>query len=146
MNRTDVEKFIHANFGGILQEYPWSDTPNYAVFRHQDTRKWFALLYDESYTTFLRQNPQLPKLNPKAAVNPDATVSAINLKSDPDLIEALIYQEGILPAYHMNKHHWLTILLDGSCPDAKIQQLIDLSYNLTMKKLSRKLESASPNK
>lgn len=134
MNRLDVEKFIHENFAGILQEAPWANTPSYAVFRHQDNRKWFALLYDEPYTTFLRQNPQLSKLNPKVAKGPNAIVSALNLKSDPDLIEELIYQKGILPAYHMNKRHWLTILLDDSCPNDRIKQLIDLSYQLTMQK------------
>lgn len=134
MDRATVEKFIHENFAGILQEYPWADSPSYAVFRHQDNRKWFALLYDITYATLIHQNPSLVKHNRQAARDSQTIVSAVNLKSDPDLIEELIHKKGILPAYHMNKRHWLTILLDDSCPDAQIKQLIDLSYHLTMKK------------
>lgn len=33
--------------------------------------------------------------------------------------------------YHMNKEHWITILLDGTVPKQKICDLIDISYDLT---------------
>ncbi len=131
MDRKAVEQFIYQNFSGFTEEYPWEKTPNYAVFRHQDNHKWFALLYEINYSTIIRQNPQLTAYNFSAKQSPRGKVSAINLKSDPDLIEDLTYAQGILPAYHMNKRHWLTILLDGSCPDAEIAQLIALSYRPT---------------
>lgn len=118
MNRAATETFIHENFAGIIQDYPWEDSPEYTVFRHADNRKWFALITQIKYSTFGVDRPGL--------------VNIINLKSDPDLIEDLLHEPGILPAYHMNKRHWITILLDDSCPASQIQNLIDLSYRLTM--------------
>ena len=43
-------------------------------------------------------------------------------------------ENGILPAYHMNKEHWITILLDGTVPEQKICDLIDISFDLTRRK------------
>ena len=40
-------------------------------------------------------------------------------------------QRGILPAYHMNKEHWITIVLDSPFPEEEIYNLINLSYDLT---------------
>lgn len=117
MNRTAAETFIHENFGGIVQDWPWPETPEYAIFRHADNRKWFALFMTLPGTTL-------------GLALPDP-VDALNLKSDPDLIDELRHTPGILPAYHMNKRHWLTVLLDGSCPDDRLCSLIALSYRLT---------------
>ena len=38
---------------------------------------------------------------------------------------------GILPGYHMNKKHWITVRLDGSVPDEEIEKLVRLSYDIT---------------
>ena len=45
--------------------------------------------------------------------------------------DMLIQQEGILPAYHMNKQHWITVLLDGTVPQDKVFDLIDMSFVAT---------------
>lgn len=121
MNRLEVEKFIHQNFGGIAQDYPWADSPEYTVFRHADNHKWFALIMTVQYATI--------------KVNQTGTVDILNLKSDPDLIDDLIKTPGILPAYHMNKRHWVTVLLDGTCLADRVKTLVDLSYQLTAKHL-----------
>lgn len=118
MNRTQTETFIQENFAGILQDCPWEDTPDYTVFRHANNRKWFALIANAKYQTL--------------GLDQSGNVDFINLKCDPDLLEDLLRQPGILPAYHMNKRHWLTIPLDNSCPANQIKNLIDLSYRLTM--------------
>ncbi len=55
----------------------------------------------------------------------------LNVKSSPLLIGSLREELGFLPAYHMNKDHWVTILLDGSVPFAKIQDLLAWSYEQT---------------
>lgn len=39
----------------------------------------------------------------------------------------------ILPGYHMNKKHWITICLDGSVPIDDICRKIDESYLLAKK-------------
>lgn len=127
MNRSETEQFIHENFAGIIQDWPWEDTPEYSVFRHADNRKWFALVANVKYQTLDIDKPGI--------------VDFINLKCDPDLIEEAITHPGILPAYHMNKRHWITILLDGSCVDSELKNLIDLSFRLTAK---RQKKSPSP--
>lgn len=68
-------------------------------------------------------------------VNQTGTVDILNLKSDPDLIDDLIKTPGILPAYHMNKRRWVTVSLDGTCSADRVKTLVDLSYQLTAKRL-----------
>lgn len=119
MNRKQTEKFIHENFAGIIQDYPWADTPEYTVFRHTDNCKWFALIASVPYHTLGIDRPDV--------------VNFINLKCDPDLIEEVVTRPGVLPAYHMNKRHWITLLLNGSCAASEIKALIDLSFRLTAK-------------
>ena len=43
----------------------------------------------------------------------------------------MVTQTGFAPAYHMNKKHWLTILLNGSVNDDEIYNLLDMSYEMT---------------
>lgn len=40
----------------------------------------------------------------------------------------LVY--GFLPGYHMNKEHWITMLMDGTVSEAKILDFLDMSYDL----------------
>ena len=49
-----------------------------------------------------------------------------------------LLQPGILPGYHMNKEHWLTILLDGTAEDGLIRELFEISYSLTKEKKKRR--------
>ena len=42
----------------------------------------------------------------------------------------IIQTYGFLPGYHMNKQHWITILLDGSVSEAKVLDFLDMSYDL----------------
>jgi predicted DNA-binding protein (MmcQ/YjbR family) len=62
----------------------------------------------------------------------------VNLKCEPELSELLREKyDAIKPGYHMNKRHWITITLDSSIPDHDVCFLIDLSYELVIKKLSK---------
>ena len=40
-------------------------------------------------------------------------------------------ENGIFPAYHMSKAHWLTVALDGTVKEDKLKFLTDMSYDLT---------------
>jgi len=56
---------------------------------------------------------------------------SINLKCDPENGVQLREQYAcVLPGYHMNKRHWITVLMDGSMPDKLIKNWIDHSYEL----------------
>jgi len=62
-----------------------------------------------------------------------------NVKCDPDKAEELreIYVS-VIPAFHMNKKHWNTIILDGQIPSKLIREWIDDSYSLVIKSLPLK--------
>ena len=117
--REEIEKYINENYD-ILQEHPWKDNPNDTTFKHKNNKKWFALIMDVPFQ--------------RLKINKDGIVDIINLKNIPEIIGGLRKEKGILPAYHMNKEHWITVLLDGTVPKEKICELIDLSYDLTEKK------------
>ena len=74
-----------------------------------------------------------------ALLTEDEDPLAVNLKCDPDEALALraAYPDSILPAYHMNKRHWNTLVLDGSLPDDVVAELIDQSYELVVSGLPR---------
>jgi predicted DNA-binding protein (MmcQ/YjbR family) len=62
----------------------------------------------------------------------------INLKCDPDDALALrAAYPAITPGYHMNKRYWNTLTLDGSVPDPLVRELIDQSYELVIRGLSK---------
>ncbi len=87
------------------------------VFRHASNRKWFALTMSIPYRTL--------------GIHKDGDVDILNVKCDPILIGSLRGKPGILPAYHMNKDKWVTLLLDGSAERSDIESLLALSYELT---------------
>ncbi len=116
MNRNEIIKYIKKKYS-IAPEYLWARTPNFAIFRHSHNRKWFAAIVDVT--------------EDKLGLEGDSLVDALNLKCDPQLVGSLRKQQGILPAYHMNKEHWITVLLDGSVSKDEICTLINLSYDLT---------------
>ena len=117
--RQEIEKYINDNYD-VLQEYPWNDYPEDTTFKHTDNKKWFGLIMVIPYD--------------RLKINKTGTVDVLNVKCVPEMIGSLRQEDGILPAYHMNKEHWITILLDGTVPMHKIFDLIDLSYDLTSKK------------
>ena len=102
----------------VSPEYPWKKPPSGAVLRHEDNRKWFALVME------------VP--SERVGLPPGKVLDVVNLKIDDLFLrDMVIREEGILPAYHMNKLHWITVFLDGSVPEERIYELIDLSFTAT---------------
>lgn len=114
--RETVTSFASA-LDNVQIDNPFKKFPAYIVFRHQDTGKLFGLI----------ANVEKRKLG----INADDTVDIINIKADPEMISILKAFPGYLPAYHMNKNHWITILLDGSVKEKQIIELLKTSYYLT---------------
>lgn len=98
-------------------EYPWRDDPGSAVLRHAGNRRWFAVLL-----TVPRQKLGLPGAG---------RVDIVNLKCDPILIGSLRGQPGFLPAWHMNKEHWISVLLDGATDPDQLAFALEISHTLT---------------
>ena len=130
MDRQTVYEYIKKKYKTV-PEHPWRKYPGYAVFRHTDNNKWFAL--------------QAGITGDKVGL-PDAEyVDVINLKVDDMFFRDLIIQEdGIMPAYHMNKMHWISVLLDGTVPEKKVFDLIDMSFLATAS--AKKKEEIRPPK
>ena len=59
-----------------------------------------------------------------------------NVKCDPDKAIQLReeYPESILPGFHMNKKHWNTVIVDGRLSAKQLNEMIDDSYSLVVKK------------
>lgn len=67
---------------------------------------------------------------------------SLNLKCDPDRAQELRAQyEAVKPGYHMSKIHWNTIAVNKDVPDSLIKELIDHSYELVFKSLTKKIQS-----
>ena len=63
---------------------------------------------------------------------------AINLKCDPEKgVELREQHSSIIPGYHMNKKHWITVRMDGSLPDKFVLGLVDDSYQLVANSLTK---------
>jgi predicted DNA-binding protein (MmcQ/YjbR family) len=68
--------------------------------------------------------------------------TSINLKVDPETgIELRERYTSVQEAYHMNKKHWITVLVDGKIPDKLIRQWIDNSYDLVKAGLSKSIRT-----
>ena len=104
----------------IIPDFPWVDKANSksGIFRHKHNDKWFGLI----------MNVEKGKIS---ETNDKEEVDGINLKIKPEDGETLRSNEGIYHAYHMNKKHWITIILDEEISDETIMRLVVESYNLT---------------
>ncbi|KOP64726.1 MmcQ-like protein [Bacillus sp. FJAT-18019] len=70
-------------------------------------------------------------------------VSHISLKCDPVIAENLRQQhEAVQPGYHLNKKHWNTVTIDGSLSETDLHDMIDHSYELVLKSLTKAQRTA----
>ena len=123
MTTRELFAYIEREYN-VTPDYPWLDSPEGAVFRHADNRKWFALA--------------MPIPRRYAYPGEIGEVDAVNLKCDPVMMGSLRGKPGFRLAYHMNKDKWITVLLDGSAGQEDIKALLAMSYNMTAMKIRRK--------
>jgi predicted DNA-binding protein (MmcQ/YjbR family) len=104
LKRKDVEKYI-LSLENTKLDYPFGE--GVAVYKVND--KMFALIPEG-----------------KEPIN-------LSLKCPPEL--SILLQEkyeSVMPGYHLNKKHWITIVLSGQLPLDEIKDLILLSRNLVV--------------
>ena len=122
MTRKEFEALVYDTYA-VRADYPFDEDFTTGVFRH-DNGKWFALAMDISER--------------KIGKDGEMQIEVVNFKCDPEVIESIAEVEpGIYRAYHMNKIHWLTVVL-GECDDNTISWLLGISYGLTSKKNKKK--------
>lgn len=97
-------------------KYLWKKHPNYAVLRHQTNRKWYGLLMEVERR--------------KLGLADSGMEEIMNLKCPPELISELSHFPEFLPAYHMNKTHWISVRLE-KITLKQAEKLIDKSFQLT---------------
>lgn len=112
-----IMAFVQEKYGNQL-EYLWEKSPDTAVLRHEDNQKWYAILMRIPWDRLDKGR--------------DGLVEAVNLKHDQ--VADLLSQNGIYPAFHMNKRYWISLPLDETLTDEKVLELFERSWFLTSKK------------
>lgn len=113
--RNQLFEFIKEYFD-VLPQTPWDKHPDYFTFKTKTNNKWFAIIMSVPYK--------------KIGVEQLGDVNILNIKINPNSLSTLIDNQHYFPAYHMNKKHWVSIVLDRTLELERIKELIKISYSL----------------
>ena len=109
MNKEEIINFC-LELANTYEDYPFPDDMESVTMKHRENNKWFALIMSVKGSLYL------------------------NIKTDPDYSDLLRKTyDYIIPAYHMNKQHWNTIIISEKCDRKLVEELIEQSYDLTKK-------------
>ena len=97
-------------------DYPFDEDFETAVLRHADNRKWYALVMKVSRRKF--------------GFESDEVIDVVNLKLPTEMFGSFGASDGVYPAYHMNKLHWISVLLPDASDDI-VQFLVNVSFEAT---------------
>ena len=111
---------------GTSPDYPFDDWMESAVLRHKESRKWYAIAMRVSRRKF--------------GMDSDETVDVVNLKLPTEMFGSFGADVGVYPAYHMNKLHWISVLLPDA-PEDVVEFLINVSFDATKDKRKPKKNS-----
>ena len=103
---------------GTVPDFPFEDDFVTTVLRHADTRKWYALVMQVSRRKFGQAS--------------DESVDVVNLKMPVEMFGSFGTEDGVYPAYHMNKLHWVSVLLPDATDDV-IKFLTNVSFVATQR-------------
>ena len=103
-------------------DYPFDEDFETAVLRHADNRKWYAIVMRVSRRKF--------------GLDSDELIDVVNLKLPTEMFGSFGAADGVYPAYHMNKLHWISVLLPDA-PDDVVQFLTNVSFEATRAKPKR---------
>ena len=103
-------------------DYPFDEDFVTAVLRHGDNRKWYALVMRVSRRKF--------------GFDSDEVIDVVNLKLPTDMFGSFGASDGVYPAYHMNKLHWISVPLPDASEDV-VAFLTNASFEATKTKKRR---------
>lgn len=115
---TPLIEYVREKYGDAL-EFLWDKFPDCAVWRRKDNRKWYGAILTVQYK--------------KLGIEREGTVEIIDMRMEPTELERTVDNKTYFRGYHMNKKHWVTMLLDGSAPYDEIVRRLDESYVLAKK-------------
>lgn len=117
MNREEVLAY-GLSFPNTYQEAPFHDD-NWQLVRVKGSKKAFLWTYEK-----------------------DGFIN-INVKVDPQWRDFWRNAfPSVIPAYHQNKEHWNTVILDGSVPEEDVKRMIAESYDLITDTPSKRIYEA----
>ena len=109
MKREEIIKYC-LELPNTYEDCPFPNDTFSVTMKHLSNNKWFALIMKVHGKLYL------------------------NVKTDPEYSELLRNNyDYIIPAYHMNKEHWNTIIIDEKVDGELVKELIEQSYELTKK-------------
>jgi len=108
---------------GTPADYPFEKDFETAVLRHTSNQKWYAVLMRVSRKKF--------------GIDSDEIVDVVNLKLPSEMFGSFGKTDGIYPAYHMNKLHWISVLLPNASDDM-VRFLVNASFEATKGKIPKR--------
>ena len=111
------------NTYGTSPDYPFDDWMESAVLRHANNKKWYAIALRVSRRKF--------------GFDSDEIIDVVNLKLPTEMFGSFVEADGVYPAYHMNKLHWISVLLPDASEDI-VQFLVNVSFEATKNKRKHK--------
>lgn len=107
MNKEDIIEFCLI-LKDTYKDCPFPKDFETVVMKHCKSKKWFALIMQVKNELYL------------------------NVKTDPSYSELLRSSyDYIIPAYHMNKQLWNTIIVSRNVDRKLVEELLEQSYELT---------------
>lgn len=118
--RARLDAYVKRNYEIEPEILPFSKE-DYAIYRHADTGKWFAVFIVKERTAF--------------GLTGEGPVEVVSVKvKDPLLADFLMQQPGYLRGYPSSKWNWVTAVLDGTVPFEDICRWLDDSFQATKTK------------
>jgi len=108
---------------GTSPDYPFDDLHETAVLRHADNRKWYAIVMRVSRRKF--------------GFDSDEVIDVVNLKLPTEMFGSFGTADGVYPAYHMNKLHWISVILPDASEDV-VSFLTNASFEATKTKIKQR--------
>ena len=118
MTKQDFLEYCHSTYA-TSPDYPFDEDFETAVLRHADNRKWYAIVMRVSRRKF--------------GFDSDEVIDVVNLKLPTVMFGSFGAADGVYPAYHMNKLHWVSVLLPDA-PDDVVCFLANVSFEATKNK------------
>ncbi len=109
-------EYVHKKYGRDI-EHLWARMPDDGVWRRADNEKWFGGIFHVS----------LNKVEPGAG---NHVVEILDIRCAPEMLGFIVDKKTVFPGWHMNKRHWITIVLDGRMDLRNVCRLLDASYGI----------------
>ena len=115
--RERIEAYARERYGVEAEQLPFNHE-DYAVLRHQDSGKWFAVFFVKPRTAL--------------GLDGDGDVDVLSVKiPDRGLAGMLLQQPGYLKGYPAASWRWVSAVLDGTVPVDDLCMWLDDSYRAT---------------